>query len=181
MSLKEAVSNRRRWDFYFWNLCQTVGANSPCLSRKIGAILVRDNIVVATGYNGPPRGVPHCGLPRLAMDEKMATALKGMEKKAVDLCPRQVLGHPSGTHLEMCTATHAEVNCIINAARVGVQVKGTTMYMNCIVSCRECLKVIINSGIKSLVVDSFDHYDDGSEYLLKTSNLNVRLFMKGEE
>lgn len=181
MSLEEAVNKKKRWDFYFWNLCNTVSNNSPCFSRKIGAILVRDNIVVATGYNGPPRGVPHCGSPRLAKDEKIASALKGMERKAMLTCPRRVLGYASGAHLEMCTATHAEVNCIINAARLGVVVKDTTMYMNCIVSCRECLKVIINSGVKELVVDSFDYYDDGSRFLLENSALRVRVFMKGDK
>jgi len=54
----------KRWDTYFHSICIAVASKSPCLSRKIGAILVRDKSIVATGYNGPPRGVPHCGHDR---------------------------------------------------------------------------------------------------------------------
>jgi len=58
-----------KWDLYFHSICIAVASKSPCLSRKIGAILVRDHSIVSTGYNGPPRGVPHCGHERFMKDK----------------------------------------------------------------------------------------------------------------
>ena len=113
----------KEWDRYFRSVCLAVASKSPCHSRKIGAILVRDKSIVATGYNGPPRGVPHCD----------------------PSCPRREAGYRSGEGLHLCPATHAEVNCVINAARLGVVTLGTTLYMNAPFPCMECTKDLINA------------------------------------
>ena len=60
-----------KWDEYFLDICCSISTKSPCLSRKIGAILVRDNSIISTGYNGPPRGVPHCGHDRFMADHDL--------------------------------------------------------------------------------------------------------------
>lgn len=174
----EAVKKKRiKWDNYYHSICEKVGENSLCLSRKIGAILVRDKIIVATGYNGPPRGIPHCGEERLLKDKTLPKDLH-LEEGAYETCPRKVMGYSSGKGMEICTATHAEVNCIINAARLGVPVSETTMYMNCIVSCFECMKVLINSGIKELVVEITDLYQGRTQFLIDNSNISIRTFRK---
>ena len=172
--------NNAEWDLYFHNICKAVAFKSPCLSRQIGSILVRDKSIVATGYNGPPRGIPHCGLERFDLDERFSY-MKSERSDFEKCCPRRVFEFGSGKGLELCTATHAEVNCIVNAARLGVSVLGTTMYMNCVVSCQECTKVLINAGVEELVVESMDHYDRGADFLLTHSNLRVRTFKRLED
>jgi dCMP deaminase len=180
-TLMLTVDNIAEWDLYFYNLCRAVAAKSPCLSRQIGAILVKDKSIIATGYNGPPRGIPHCGKARLEKDE-VFSFIQGREavtdNELETQCPRKVFGYPSGKGLDLCTATHAEVNCIINAARMGVSVIGATMYMNCIVSCRECLKVLINSGVSELVISSLEHYDTGSKFLVENTDMKIRIFRR---
>lgn len=133
------------WDLYFHQLCCAVASKSPCRSRQIGAILVRDKSIVSTGYNGPPRGVPHCG----------------------EECPRRLMGYKSGEGLELCAATHAEVNCVVNAARVGASTIGTTLYMNCKIPCMECMKVLINAGVVEAVVESIDFYSTNRDMMLR--------------
>jgi len=126
------------WDEYFLRIAKEVAGRSHCLSRQIGAILVKNRSIISTGYNGPPRGFPHC---------------EGE-------CPRQAAGFKSGGGLHMCPAVHAEVNAIANAARLGVSTKNTTMYLTCNVPCKDCLAVIINAGITEVVVPDMDDFYD---------------------
>lgn len=169
------------WDKYFLGICKAVGANSKCMSRKIGAILVNDKSIVATGYNGPPRGVPTCS-ERCTRDETLQLALlrekniNGSVAKAMKKCPRQILGYKSGEGLEWCVAGHAERNCLVNAARNGVRTKGTTMYMDCGVPCTPCLVEVINAGVEMIVVTKIAYYDVSVEYLLTESDLEFRVF-----
>lgn len=182
--LVRTIDNRRKWDLYYHGVCKAIGANSPCLSRNIGAIIVKDKAIIATGYNGPPRGIPHCGAARLSRDSKLAEIYNRQHVTANEItefsntCPRKVLGYNSGERLDMCTAVHAEVNCIINAGRLGVSILDGTMYMNSVIACRECMKVLINAGITELVVENTEFYDLQTEFLLKHSNLKVRTFRR---
>lgn len=141
------------WDEYFFEIAVKVQSQSKCLSRKIGAVLTRDNIIVATGYNGPPRKLPHCS-----------------ERYNTDTCPRQVKGYPSGEGLHICPAAHAEANCIANAARVGVRVKGTIMYVTCEIPCKDCLALLINAGVKEVVCVETNFYDYLSGYIVNECN-----------
>lgn len=145
--------NQHRWDKYFHSVCEAVASNSRCLSRQIGAILVRDSSIVATGYNGPPRGIPHC-----------------------KVCQRKELGFSSGEGLHLCPAAHAEANCIVNAARLGVSTLGATLFMNCCIPCRECLKLLINSGVKEIVVNELVEYDNHSNLLITKGQFWIREF-----
>jgi len=171
-----------KWDTYFYNICLAVSSKSPCLSRKIGAILVRDRSVVATGYNGPSRGVPHCGHERFMSDDALVDAIPFDLHPLLNAsrfkteCPRRVLLYESGTHMELCPAQHAEVNCISNAARLGVSTIGTTLYMNCVIPCKNCFGTLINSGISEIVVDDDKLYDKHTQYLIDNSNIVIRRF-----
>src|SRR5574340_996865 len=75
---KKASLEKKQWDNYFLKICSEVSENSKCLSRKVGAILVRENRILCTGYNGPPSGVPHCG-ERYELDQNLIQALKDRE------------------------------------------------------------------------------------------------------
>ena len=176
------------WDPWYLELCQTVAKKSQCLSRKIGAILVRDKAVVSQGYNGPPRGVKTCD-ERWYLDSKMRAAA-GFDKwnlqdfadkfdnDLVGKCPRYVkeFGFKSGQGLEWCVAGHAERNTLINAARSGIKTKNTIMYMDCGVPCTPCLVEIVNAGVKEIVVIKMEFYDVSAEYLLNQSGLNCRVY-----
>lgn len=172
-----------RWDTYFLNICNAVGSNSKCLSRQIGSILVRDKTIVATGYNGPPRGVPHCGHDRIVRDDKLSDAIAEWNKNSElghellqTVCPRKLLGFHSGQGLEWCIAAHAERNCICAAAKEGVKVDGCTLYLNDIVPCKDCLIEIINSGIAEVVCTKDLYYDNQSLYIRKHSGIKIRTF-----
>lgn len=163
------------WDKYFLDICNLVSKNSKCMSRQIGAILVSDNTIVCTGYNGPPRGVPHCS-SRYSIDPFLMEAIR---EKRVDTstCPRRTLGFKSGEGLQYCIAAHAERNVLINAAREGIITKGKIMYMSCNVPCKDCLIEIINAGVNYLVVENKDsYYDEESKYLVKHSGIYIRNF-----
>jgi len=166
------------WDKYFLDVCNTISINSKCLSRKVGAVIVRDKSIISTGYNGPPAGVRPCN-DRYYIDEKLKEeTLKkfGLHTKYdQNTCPRQILGFKSGEGLEWCIAGHAERNSIVNAAKNGVCVKDCIMYMNCPVSCTPCLIEIINAGIKEIVVTNLTYYDIMGEYLVRESGLNIRI------
>lgn len=127
---------RPDWDAYFMGIVELVAKRSTCLRRSVGAALVRDKRILATGYNGAPSGLHHC----------------------LDVgCLRDKLQIPSGERHELCRGLHAEQNAIIQAALHGVSVKGATLYCTnqpCII----CAKMVINAGIALIVVK--DGYAD---------------------
>lgn len=131
-------SNKRPdWDHYFMQMAELTAQRSTCLRRHVGAVIVKDKHIIATGYNGAPRGIAHC-------DEKGG-------------CLREKLGVPSGQRHELCRALHAEQNAIIQAATLGQSIEGATIYITnqpCVI----CAKMIINAGIERIVVK--DGYPD---------------------
>jgi dCMP deaminase len=169
-----------KWDKYFYGVCEEVSKQSSCLSRHIGAVLVEDNTIICEGYNGPPRGVPHCN-ERYEIDTELKNYLKVNNIKVQPkdknrICPRYVMGYKSGEGLQWCIAGHAERNALINAARLGIRCKGLDLYMSCGVPCTPCLVEIINAGIRQIVITDLSFYDTSSKYLLMHSNLSVRIF-----
>ncbi len=121
-----------KWDKRFMEATQLIGTWSSCFqeNRHVGAVIVKDNRILTTGYNGAPSGVKSCE-----------------ERKE---CLRRKLNIPSGTHHEICYAVHAEQNAIIQAARYGINVSGGTLYCThqpCVI----CAKMIINAGIARVV------------------------------
>ena len=121
---------RPSWDTYFIEITKIVATRSTCLRRQVGAVIVKDNHIITTGYNGAPKGMAHC-------DD-----LGG--------CMREKLKIPSGTRQELCRATHAEQNAIIQAAVLGVSIDGGTCYVTDS-PCSLCAKRLINAGIKRVV------------------------------
>ena len=174
--------NNSKWDQYFYSICIAVADKSPCLSRKIGAVLVKDKSIVATGYNGPSREIPHCGVDRYSVDKYLQEEFKNIlmlspiRRRIATECPRKVLGYESGTHMELCPAQHAEVNAISNAARLGVSVLGSALYMNCIIPCKNCFGTLINAGIVEIIVDDIKVYDEHTQYLIDNSDIKIRRF-----
>ena len=175
------------WDTYYYNICNAVATKSSCLSRQIGAILVRDKSIVATGYNGVPRGIPHCNslerrnaliiqLGLLPFDGDMdKTNLVNKLRTELNTCPRKLLGFESGEGLLYCNAAHAERNCLINAARLGVSTLGTTLYLNTLLPCKDCLLELINAGVWEIVALELKQYND-IDFLLYHSGIKVRTF-----
>ena len=183
---KSQLQSEKTWDSYFLSICNVVASHSKCLSRQIGVVLVRDKSIIATGYNGPARGIPHCGSDRYEKDRRLQDAIlqssqvEEMGMKFHNLisssCPRQILGFKSGQGLEWCIAAHAEQNCIANAARMGVCIKDATLYMNTQTPCKACLSTLINAGVGSIVVTSLEPYDNLGNFLLRNSEIKIRLF-----
>jgi len=174
------MSNVKRWDEYFYNVCKAVEANSVCLSRHIGSVLVKDKSIISTGYNGPPRNIPHCN-ERYIIDAEIRALVKSKGKnpdnpKYHNVCPRYTAGFKSGEGLGYCVAGHAERNALNNAARHGIATKGTTLYMSCGVPCSPCLVEIINCGVEEIVITKKSFYDSSAKYLLDNSDLKVRIF-----
>ena len=190
--LSKPIEKVESWDEYFYGICRAVAANGKCFSRRIGAILVRDKSVFSTGYNGPPRGVPPCderwfhdinlleaywdSLP----DEDNARKAdpNGDQFRAMvkGKCPRRILNIPSAEGIGWCPAGHAEENAVLNAARMGIETKGSAMYMTCGIPCVKCMVKIINAGVEELIVTSFSIYDQSTDYLLNTSDIKIRLY-----
>lgn len=166
------------WDKHWLAVCNYIAKQSNCFSRKIGCILIRNDIVVSYGWNNTPDGVPPCD-QRILLDKELATI--AFEKGIVDTkfenrCPRQVLGFKSGEGLKWCVAGHGERNALINAAKNGICTKGTKMYMNCGIPCTPCLVEIINAGVEEIIVTSADTYDISAKYLLEQSKLKWRVY-----
>jgi dCMP deaminase len=165
------------WDSYFLGICNEVSKKSPCLSRKIGALIVRDNYILATGFNGPPRKTPHCGYDRAIKDQELNKLLQNKSHEEFgNICPRKALGYSSGTHMDLCPAQHAEENAITTAAANGVSVKGSTCYLNTVIPCQKCFGTLINAGIVEVVVVDLTVYDKYTQFLIDFSNIKIRLF-----
>ena len=139
-------------DIQFMQMAQCVAQRSKCSSRQVGAVLVRKGSVVSEGFNGSPRGISLC-------------------QDRTEECMRRRLGYGSGEGLDKCPAAHAETNAIVQAARNGVETDGTTMYAFCVRPCKNCVILIINSGVIRLVYLQGEPYDTLSGILLEQSNI----------
>ncbi|SEF38974.1 dCMP deaminase [Caloramator fervidus] len=141
---------RPSWDEYFMEIAETVKKRSTCLRRQVGAIIVKDNRILTTGYNGVPPKMKHC-------DEVG--------------CLRQKLNIPSGQRHELCRALHAEQNAIVQVAKYGISIEGATIYIThqpCII----CAKLIIASGIKRIVYKG-EYPDEFSLDMIKESGIEI--------
>ena len=128
--------SRPSWPEYFMTIAEMVAKRSTCLRRHVGAILVKDKRILATGYNGAPAGLKHC--------EEVG-------------CIRQNASIPSGERHELCRGLHAEQNAIIQAAYHGISIAGSTLYCTnkpCVI----CSKMLINAGIAKIFYEK--GYDD---------------------
>ena len=131
-------------------IAEEVSRRSTCLRRQVGAIVVVDRRILATGYNGAPSNVPHC--------EEVG-------------CLREKMKVPSGERHELCRGLHAEQNAMIQAARHGVRIDGATLYPTHH-PCSMCAKMAINAGIRRIVCHE-DYPDDLGKQLLRASRVTL--------
>ncbi len=119
---------RPSWDEYFIEIAQLVATRSTCLRRQVGAVAVKDKRILATGYNGVPKSLPHC----------------------LDVgCLREKLGIPPGERHELCRGIHAEQNVIIQAATSGTSIEGAVLYTTHH-PCSLCIKMLLNASIRKV-------------------------------
>lgn len=146
---------RPDWDQYFMEIAEIIKKRSTCLRRLVGAVIVKDNRILSTGYNGAPKGLKHC--------QEVG-------------CLRSNLSVPSGERHELCRGLHAEQNAIIQAAVFGTAIEGATIYTT-LSPCVLCTKMIINAGIKRIVLRE-DYNDSLSISMLEESKIEVVKFGK---
>lgn len=147
---KRSLYKRPSWDEYFLQMAKLVSKRATCLRRRVGAVLVKDKRILATGYNGAPSGLEHC----------------------LDIgCLREKLEIPSGQRHELCRGLHAEQNALIQASLYGVSVKGGTLYATnqpCVI----CAKMLINAGIQEIVIAS-GYPDNLAREFLKKAKIKI--------
>ncbi len=141
---------RPSWQQYFMQMAHLAATRSTCLRRFVGAALVRDNQLIATGYNGSPKGIPHC---------------------AESGCLREQMNVPSGQKHELCRGVHAEQNAIIQAAINGSSTRGAALYCTH-QPCSICAKMIINAEIKIVYV-SETYPDPLAELLFREAGIEL--------
>ena len=134
-------------------ITRLVVSRSTCLRRQVGAVIVKDKKILATGYNGAPSGLTHC-----------------IEAG----CLRDELGVPSGERHELCRGLHAEQNAIIQAAYHGVSINGATLYCTNL-PCIICTKMLINAGITRVVYEG-GYADDLAHQMWEESKVSVEQF-----
>lgn len=143
------MSERPSWDTYFMEIAHLVATRATCPRRSVGAVLVKERRILATGYNGAPRGISHC--PE-----------KGHETEWPAGCLKA--GH-------CIRALHAEQNALLSAAMIGTPCAGSTIYVTC-QPCNMCAKMIINAGIEKVIYEG-DYPDEFSLQLFKESGLEL--------
>ena len=150
--------NRPSWNRYFMDMAYLVSLRATCLRRKVGAVLVKNNQIISTGYNGAPKGVPHC---------------------AETGCLREQLNVKSGERHELCRGVHAEQNAIIQAAVNGTSLKDSVLYCTTH-PCSICAKIIINSEINQVYI-SEDYPDELAKKMFLDAGVELFLVDKEKE
>ena len=149
--VKKKSNKRPSWDEYFIDIARLVSKRSTCLRRKVGAIVVKNRRVLATGYNGTPSGITHCSEIG---------------------CFRETMKIPSGQRHELCRGLHAEQNALLQASLYGIGLEGSILYCTtrpCII----CAKMLINAGIKEVVI--LEGYPDKlAQEFFKEAKIKVR-------
>ncbi len=130
------MNNRPSWHQYFMEMAYLASTRSTCLRRQVGALIVRDNQIISSGYNGAPKHIRHC---------------------AITGCLREQLNVPSGERHELCRGVHAEQNAVIQAAINGSSIRDASLYCTnqpCVI----CSKILINAEIKTIYIT--ESYED---------------------
>ncbi|MEW5946913.1 MAG: cytidine/deoxycytidylate deaminase family protein [bacterium] len=144
---------RPSWDEYFMRITHDVAERSTCLRRGVGAIVVKNKRILATGYNGAPAGIEHC-------------AVRG--------CLREKLKIPSGERQEICRGLHAEQNAVIQASLYGFSIEGATLYSTT-QPCVTCAKMMINAGVRKVVYEG-DYPDELALEILNEAGVELQRF-----
>jgi dCMP deaminase len=147
----EHMPPRPSWDAYFMNIAVVTSTRSNCLSRHVGAVIVKDRQIISTGYNGTPKGITNCN--------------EGG-------CPRCWSLGKSGARLDECLCVHAEENAIVQAAYNGIGIAGGTIYTT-FCPCSYCAKSIINAGIRRVVYTEAYAMDEVTQGLFAEANIDL--------
>lgn len=131
------------WDDYFMLIAKLVSTRSTCLKRRVGAVIVRDKRILATGYNGQLPGEHHCNEP-------------DPSSGAPPMCEKEIQGDR-----RYCRAVHAEANAILQAAKQGISLEGADLYCT-LKPCPDCIKLIASVGIETVYYET-DYYHDDPE------------------
>lgn len=143
---------RPSWDSYFISIAELISQRSTCLRRHVGAVVVKDKRILATGYNGAPAGFKHCSEVG---------------------CIRATRDIPPGERHELCRGIHAEQNAVVQAAAFGVSIRDAALYSTHF-PCVLCTKLLINAGVRRLVVrDAYP--DELSKAMLKEASVEVSI------
>jgi dCMP deaminase len=157
MQTQQSV-RRPDWDTYFMDIARVVATRGNCLRRQVAAVVVRDQRIISTGYNGTPRGVRNCcegGCARCAGDA------------------------PSGAALSDCVCCHAEENAITQAAYHGIAVRSATLYST-LSPCLVCAKMMINAGIQEVVYETEYEFGEQTRALLHEGGVRYRRLNRAE-
>ena len=146
------MSQRPSWHQYFMTITRQVAERSTCTRAKVGAVIVRDKSILATGYNGSPAGLPHC---------------------TESGCLVYTSHTPAGDTEENCFRTiHAEINAIAQAAKNGASIRDADIYITH-TPCIHCVKVLINTGIRRIFYER-DYKRATIEELLRGANIELQ-------
>lgn len=149
--LKGIIGEKADWDSFFLATCYLVSTRSSCSDRQVGAILVKEKTIIATGYNGAPRGIKDC--------------------YELGYCIREDRDKSKGKDYDNCFAAHAEVNALANCAYMGgTSTAGTTLY-TVVYPCTGCARLLINAGVKRII------YCEG---IKNDTGLTPKLFKEAE-
>ena len=152
------MTERPTWDEYFLRITEEAAKRSTCLRRQVGAILVREKRILTTGYNGAPRGLPHCSEVG---------------------CLREKEGVPSGERHELCRGLHAEMNALLQAAVHGIRIERATLYSTTY-PCSLCAKMLINCGVERVVCTE-DYPDRLAKEMLAQAGIEVVILPPGKQ
>ena len=169
---------------------------NPCYSRKIGSVIVNpeNGRVLGTGYNGPPKKVPHCDDPEYLeevvwpqlTDEEKEPWLKAIQpnsrvaekeywvgefvRNCQGQCPRRVIGAKSGERLTICSCRHSEFNAIVNAAQ---DLSGSYLFLWAPSPCDVCTGELINAGVKRIYCLDAPNYSHATDWLLRKAGVEL--------
>jgi dCMP deaminase len=145
-------ASRPNWDRYFLDLCEAVSKRATCDRGRAGCVIVKDKRIMTTGYVGAPTGLPHC------------------DESGHDM--RKVIGFDDKITQHCVRTLHAEQNAIIQAARFGIPLEGSTLYCK-MTPCRTCAMMLINAGIKRVVCEKRYHADEDTIQMLKQAEVEL--------
>lgn len=137
---------------YYMNIALLSAKRSKCLSRQVGAVLVKDDSIISVGFNGPSRGMTHCG------------DIGGCIRRAMH-------DYESGKYLDKCPAAHAEQNAVAFAAYHGVSTKDAVCYVTEF-PCKDCMNSLINAGVKKIYFYK-DYNSELSKKIASTVNIDI--------
>lgn len=160
MEITAQTHHRPSWDEYFMEITRAVAKRATCDRGRSGCVIARDRQILVTGYVGSPKGMPHC--------DEIGHQMK-------------IVTHEDGQQTQHCLrTTHAEQNAIVQAAKLGVPIEGTTLYCK-MTPCSTCAKMIINAGIARVVCEKQYHVGKESEKMFRQVGIALYYFEESVE